>query len=224
VTLLHGLVHGTIAPHRLDEAAAALGLDPAAEHHVLRVRPTPEHDADALERLLIPSLWSTGLAASVGEDVVAILAAPPSSELPVSAGLGPAVALGALPRSYRDAGRALDAARAFGRAGCVPFDDVLLRAAILADETVTARLTARYVEPVRALGDFGGELLHSLRLYLDHQQNIEAAARELFVHPNTLRHRLARFEETTGASLRSPEDLAGVWWALAAVGIPPTTP
>jgi DNA-binding PucR family transcriptional regulator len=45
-------------------------------------------------------------------------------------------------------------------------------------------------------------------------QNVDAAARELFVHPNTLRHRLTRFEETTGASLRDLESLAEIWWAL----------
>jgi putative transposase len=217
-SVLHGLVHGTLAPHRRDELAAAVGLDPVAEHHVLRIRPSAEHSAEDLERLLIPSLWSTGLVALVGEDLTAILAAPPSTPLPVCAGLGPAVALGALPHSFRDAGRALDAARAFGLEGCVRFDDVLLRAAILTDDGVGARLLARYVDPVRALGDFGEELLHSLRVYVQHQLNVEATARELFVHPNTLRHRLARFEETTGASLRDLEDLAGIWWALTADG------
>jgi DNA-binding PucR family transcriptional regulator len=34
------------------------------------------------------------------------------------------------------------------------------------------------------------------------------------VHPNTLRHRLRRFEEATGANLRRPTDLVELWWAL----------
>jgi DNA-binding PucR family transcriptional regulator len=34
------------------------------------------------------------------------------------------------------------------------------------------------------------------------------------MHANTLRHRLRRFEEATGANLRSPADLAELWWAL----------
>jgi len=50
--------------------------------------------------------------------------------------------------------------------------------------------------------------------YMRSGQNVDAAARELFVHPNTLRHRLTRFEETTGASLRDLESLAEIWWAL----------
>ena len=31
---------------------------------------------------------------------------------------------------------------------------------------------------------------------------------------NTLRHRLRRFEEATGATLRDPRDLVELWWAL----------
>jgi DNA-binding PucR family transcriptional regulator len=34
------------------------------------------------------------------------------------------------------------------------------------------------------------------------------------VHPNTLRHRLRRFEETTGTTLRDPRHLVELWWAL----------
>jgi DNA-binding PucR family transcriptional regulator len=34
------------------------------------------------------------------------------------------------------------------------------------------------------------------------------------VHPNTLRHRLRRFEEITGADLGRSQDLFRVWWAL----------
>ena len=43
---------------------------------------------------------------------------------------------------------------------------------------------------------------------------IEDAARVLHMHANTLRHRLRRFEEATGATLRDPRDLVELWWAL----------
>jgi DNA-binding PucR family transcriptional regulator len=36
----------------------------------------------------------------------------------------------------------------------------------------------------------------------------------LHVHPNTLRHRLRRYEQATGASLRRQADLVELWWAL----------
>ena len=34
--------------------------------------------------------------------------------------------------------------------------------------------------------------------------HVERAAEQLFVHPNTLRYRIGRFEELTGANLRNP--------------------
>ena len=43
---------------------------------------------------------------------------------------------------------------------------------------------------------------------------IDETAKALHVHPNTLRHRLRRFEEATGTTLRDPRALVEVWWAL----------
>jgi DNA-binding PucR family transcriptional regulator len=85
---------------------------------------------------------------------------------------------------------------------------------VLADDALGEILVERYVTPIRALGAFGEELLQSLRVFARHDQNIDAAAQELFVHPNTLRHRLSRFEETTGANLHNVEQLAEIWWAM----------
>ena len=45
-------------------------------------------------------------------------------------------------------------------------------------------------------------------------EEIEETARALHVHPNTLRHRLRRFEEATRTSLRDPRVLAELWWVL----------
>jgi hypothetical protein len=213
-SFVHGLVRGALAPQRLAEAIAAFGLHPDAQVVVIRARPTAEHPAEAIEQLLLPSSWSAGLTAVVEDDVVAILPDPPGAGLPVAAGLGPAAPLPAIPRSFRLAGRALDTAVAFGLTGAHRLDDLRLRCAVLAETDIGDLLAARYIEPLRALGDFGEELLHSLRVYMRAGQSIEAAAKELYVHPNTLRHRLVRFEETTGANLRDLEDLAELWWAL----------
>ncbi|MBJ7330052.1 MAG: helix-turn-helix domain-containing protein [Solirubrobacteraceae bacterium] len=215
VSFVHGLVTGTLGPHRIDQAAAAFGLDPAAPHVVVALRPSAEHPAEELERLLLPSTWSVGMAAMVGEDLVAVLAEPPSDDLPVAVGVGPAVPLSALSRSFRDAGRALETAVAFDLVGSHRLDDLVLRAVVLGEDRLGDILVQRYVTPVHELGPFGEDLLLSLRTFMAHDLNVEAAARALFVHPNTLRHRLGRFEETTGANLRSAEHLAEVWWALA---------
>jgi hypothetical protein len=42
----------------------------------------------------------------------------------------------------------------------------------------------------------------------------DPAAERLFVHPNTVRYRLRRYEELTGVDLRETEDAFRVWWAL----------
>jgi DNA-binding PucR family transcriptional regulator len=44
--------------------------------------------------------------------------------------------------------------------------------------------------------------------------SVEAAARELVVHPNTLRYRLKRVEELAGVDLRQTTDIVELWWAL----------
>ena len=211
---VHGLIRGTLTPQLIAAGVTAFRLDPDGEHLVARARPSAEHSAEDLERLLRPSAWSAGLAAVVDEDLVAILPALPAVDPPVATGVGPAVPLGGLPRSYRLAGTALATALAFDLTGWQRIEDLALRSAVVADDELGPILLARHIAPVRSLGQFGDELLHSLRTYMANGQSIEATAQELFVHPNTLRHRLARFEEVTGTDLRRLDQLAEIWWAL----------
>jgi hypothetical protein len=73
-------------------------------------------------------------------------------------------------------------------------------------------LARRYLDP---LGSSGPEILQTVRAYFDHQANIEQAADALHVHPNTVRYRLKRLEELSGARLRDPLTALEVWWAVA---------
>jgi PucR family transcriptional regulator, purine catabolism regulatory protein len=66
-----------------------------------------------------------------------------------------------------------------------------------------------------------GELLPSVRVWLEHDRHTERAARALHVHPNTLRYRVQRFEEISGRSLSSTASLAEVWLALRATADAP---
>ena len=43
---------------------------------------------------------------------------------------------------------------------------------------------------------------------------VRQAAERLHVHENTMRYRLRRYAELTGADLTVTEELVGVWWAL----------
>jgi PucR family transcriptional regulator, purine catabolism regulatory protein len=59
-----------------------------------------------------------------------------------------------------------------------------------------------------------GELVPSVRVWLERDRHTERAARALHVHPNTLRYRVQRFEEISGRGLSSTASLAEVWLAL----------
>jgi DNA-binding PucR family transcriptional regulator len=50
--------------------------------------------------------------------------------------------------------------------------------------------------------------------------HVERSAERLFVHQNTVRYRIARFEELTGVSLRDPGVAFEVWWALERAAMP----
>ena len=50
----------------------------------------------------------------------------------------------------------------------------------------------------RPLKDHSSELATTLWCYLDNGRSLEATARELFVHPNTVRYRLKRVSEVIG--------------------------
>ena len=112
------------------------------------------------------------------------------------------------------ASRALQTALAFGQEGVFSLADLSIRPAILSDEALGAAFTDRHLEPLAALGRLGAELEDTLRVWFEQEMRIEETAKALHVHPNTLRHRLRRFEEATGASLRRPGDLIELWWAL----------
>lgn len=65
-----------------------------------------------------------------------------------------------------------------------------------------------------ALRRSGGELLETLDAYFAAGGVLEAAARSLFVHPNTVRYRLRRITEVTGYSPTTPRDAFALQVAL----------
>src|ERR1700761_6120434 len=50
--------------------------------------------------------------------------------------------------------------------------------------------------------DMAQTLIQTTRLYLETGMRVEATARAMFLHANTLRYRLGRFEELTGSDLK----------------------
>ncbi|MBC7723984.1 MAG: helix-turn-helix domain-containing protein [Burkholderiaceae bacterium] len=74
-------------------------------------------------------------------------------------------------------------------------DDLLPERALAGDALARATLITRIYRPLQA---HSTELLATLWCYLDNGRSLEATARELFVHPNTVRYRLKRVSEVIG--------------------------
>lgn len=76
-------------------------------------------------------------------------------------------------------------------------DDLLPERALAGDESARRALVDHVHRP---LADAGGTVLETLEAYLAQGSSIEATARVLFVHPNTVRYRLKRVVDLTGLS------------------------
>jgi hypothetical protein len=74
-------------------------------------------------------------------------------------------------------------------------DDLLPERAFAGDPLARSTLINRIFRPLQS---HSTELLATLWCYLDNGRSLEATARELFVHPNTVRYRLKRISEVIG--------------------------
>jgi DNA-binding PucR family transcriptional regulator len=64
----------------------------------------------------------------------------------------------------------------------------------------------------------GTELLRTLEVYLDQKGNVARTARAMYMHPNTLRQRLARIESVAGLDLER-EDWVSLAMAVRVVAL-----
>lgn len=140
--------------------------------------------------------------------------------------VGPTVPhLFAAGRSARAAFSGYDAAPAWPDAPRpVLADDLLVERALLGDPRARTVLVDRIWSPLKDAA--GGSLLSTAEAYLGSGAAIEAAARTLFVHPNTVRYRLSSIETLTGYRLTDARDAFTVRVALGLgrLGRPPTGP
>jgi len=98
-----------------------------------------------------------------------------------------------------------------GSAGVTTYEDLgpyryVLRA--------TAGIRDRFQDRLERLVEYdtkrSAHLLDTLEAYLDHRSNVVATSRDLYIHPNTLRQRLARIERLSGLDLEHDD-----WLSLA---------
>ncbi|GAA1611983.1 fatty acid biosynthesis transcriptional regulator FasR [Saccharothrix algeriensis] len=102
----------------------------------------------------------------------------------------------------------------------VAADDLLPERALAGDGE--ARRILRH-SAYGALARTSGELLETLDAFLNHGGALEATARALFVHPNTVRYRLRRVAEVTGFGPLTPRDAFTLRIALALGRLEPGT-
>ncbi|HXO08789.1 MAG TPA: helix-turn-helix domain-containing protein, partial [Solirubrobacteraceae bacterium] len=120
------------------------------------------------------------------------------------------------PDAVREAQWALEAAQAIG-APVVHYGEnspLFLPRTLTEAETVVTRVIGPLLDYDR---EHGTELVESLRVFLTCNRSWQRAAKELFVHKQTLVYRIRRIEELTHRKLDSTADVAELWLALQAL-------
>ena len=153
------------------------------------------------------------LTARLGGDVIGLLVEPPAAPANGVVGIGPAARPDELVESFHLASRAVDTMLAFGLTGVHTFDDLGLLPSILADADVGEALWQRYINPVDD-GDPESETTGTIRTWFGCGMHVNRTATRLTLHPNTVRNRLARFEQLADVDLGDATAAMQVWWAL----------
>jgi DNA-binding PucR family transcriptional regulator len=167
-------------------------------HRAGRHRPVAGYDGPGLS--VLAGVQGDRLIAVVGGvtgDPVVVLRALAGQFAPGPVVIGPVV--GELTAASRSADAALSGLRAAVAWPDAPrpvlADDLLPERAIAGDELARGCLLEEIYRP---LSEAGSALLETLSVYLEQAASLEAAARILFVHPNTVRYRLRRVTDITG--------------------------
>ncbi len=202
----------------LHSQAAALGWAETDRAAVLAgTAPTsPIEDTMLLLRRRATSLGLDALVGVQGRRVLVVLggAGDPLEIAPELAGeLGPGpVVTGDVVGSLGEAGHSARTALAGLAAAAARPDvprpvaagDLLPERLLSGDPLARAELVRRGYRPL--LDTAGGAVLTTVEAYLARGSSIEATARALFVHPNTVRYRLRRGRELTGWDPTDPRD------------------
>lgn len=96
-------------------------------------------------------------------------------------------------------------------------DDLLPERALAGDADARAQLVHDVYEPLVAAG---GSLVETVAAFLESGGALEATARSLFVHANTVRYRLRRVAEVCGASPTDPRGQLALQLALVLGRLP----
>jgi len=203
----------------ISSRVAALGWRSDGQVAVLLGSAAPTPDPDGLRKLARKAGCDVLIGIQGRRQVVVVgLLAKSSNPEPALAetalkmegffGAGPLI-LGTLvatisdaPRSAKSALAAHSVARGVSRlTRPMPADDLLPERALAGDSLARSTLLDLYFHP---LAQNSGELLQTLRTYLDCGRSLELTAKTLFVHANTVRYRLKRIYEEISADATDP--------------------
>jgi hypothetical protein len=215
---LRGLVFGSVATAEIRRLGPAYHLTPDVRYVAVRGRPLPDRTADELVRAIGAASRAVGHHAFVGVlegDVVGVARRPPAIvDCPGIVGIGPPADLTGIEPSFATASRVLEVAERFGEPGVFRLEDLSLRVAVAAEDELGELLVGRYLRPLEKLGGRSAAVLETVAAFIENGLSVKATAEALDVHQNTVRYRLGRFEELTGANLEKPVTAFEVWWAM----------
>lgn len=218
-TLVQALLEGTVDDISLWELADLLCLPHSGPYIVIVARAAdvdrrvPLHMQSILGDLGIDSAWRLTPDAEIG---VAGLPRPDEQLDAVVRKLTIGVSRVGVSPPYddlRSTGKALRMARialqgATERQQVMVFEDMLGSVAAIAPD-LAAGMARRVLGGLDSLPRTDREtILETFGAWLDNQGSADGAARQLFVHPNTVRYRLRRLEERTGRPLSEPRCVA----------------
>jgi DNA-binding PucR family transcriptional regulator len=116
----------------------------------------------------------------------------------------------AIARSYAQARRALDTARRFGRQGeVVTFEDLGVYRLLfhVSDASELSGFTDQVLGPLIEYDQrHSADFVRTLDAFLSNNGNVQATARELSLHVNSVTYRLQRIQAITGLDLEESED------------------
>jgi putative transposase len=216
-TTLRRLLEGQLSAGEGVAAGATYGLRPEVDYWVVRARTRNGRPPGQRLELSAVGAPRAPLVFDVDGDFAAVLPYP-LGEMPddaVVAQVGP-VRLSRFHDAFVRVTRTLNAAARYRLRGVVDSATLGLKLAVVEQEEISGALVAELIMPVVERSELATEILTTVRTFLDNERRYQQTAAALSMHVNTLRYRLQKYEELTGADLAGTDGLVRVWWALQA--------
>ena len=195
------------------EAAVALGdAGFAATSHcwIVHAHPADTTAATRLESALRTDV--TDLFGMIDDALVGVTSACPTAVVVPPVGLVGPLDSAELHRGAGWARQAWAAAAVRGRTGPVPIASVALEATLLDRDHLADHVAGARFARLAGEGEFAATLAATVATLAEQGGHVPRTAAALFVHPNTVRHRVRRFSELTGLDPDDPFDLVTAWW------------